>query len=176
LTCIFLKIHVFERRIGRLSLEALQNRRGEALWLPGQADEYDLDADAAEQRFAAPDLLRQQQMRTPGIGALRDDLQHLVDSCRTQIVDFQPPHDESRRDGGLALGDKIGMMNAEEAKEIRPAPFAPAQIARVINEAGEVGVLELDAHWQDMATILDPPRKVRPVLISLPGHRPPADC
>jgi hypothetical protein len=43
------------------------------------------------------------------------------------------------------------MARAEQAQEVGAATLAPADIAGVIDEAGKIGVLEIDADGQDMS-------------------------
>ena len=57
-----------------------------------------------------------------------------------------------------AAVDQSAMVVAEQAQEIGAAALAPAHIGRVIDEAGKIGVLEVDAHRQQVmapAVVLD---------------------
>ena len=47
--------------------------------------------------------------------------------------------------------DQHAVIVAEQAQEIGAAALAPADVAGVINEAGKVGVLEVDADGQHVA-------------------------
>ena len=47
--------------------------------------------------------------------------------------------------------DQRAMVVADQAQEIGAAALAPAHVAAVIDEAGEVGVLEVDADGQHVA-------------------------
>ena len=67
-----------------------------------------------------------------------------------QKLERHAPHHEGR---GLAPGgavDQRAVIVADQAQEIRAAALAPAQVAGVIDEAGEIGVLEVDADGQDV--------------------------
>ena len=56
--------------------------------------------------------------------------------------------DGSRPSGAVDQGT---MVVADEAQEIRAAALAPADVTAVIDEAGKIGVLEIDADGQDMS-------------------------
>ncbi len=57
------------------------------------------------------------------------------------------------------------MMDAEQPDEVGPAALAEFQKVGVIDEAGEIGVLEIDADRKDVNFAVDAPGKIRPVLL-----------
>ena len=61
------------------------------------------------------------------------------------------PHHERRRLAAAGAVDQRAVIVADQAQEIGAAALAPADIAAVIDEAGEVGVLEIDADGQNVA-------------------------
>ncbi len=86
-----------------------------------------------------------------------------------QVVDLDSADDENR---GLALFG-IGeprLVDAEQPDEVRPPALAIFEEVRVVDEARAIGVLEIDAHREDMRLAFDPPRKVRPTPSPLWGE------
>ncbi len=70
----------------------------------------------------------------------------------------------------LAVGDAL-MVDAEQPDEVRPAALAEFQVVGVIDDAGEIGVLEIDADRQHMRLALDPPGKIRPLALVIRRRR-----
>ena len=58
------------------------------------------------------------------------------------------------------------MVDAEQPDEVGAAALAEFQEVGVIDEAGEIGVLEIDADRQDVGLALDPPGEVGPIARS----------
>src|SRR5690606_26522441 len=87
------------------------------------------------------------------------DLQNLVDAGGPEIVELHPAHDESRRIATGRSADQRPVIVADQPQKIRAAALAPAQIAGVVDESGEVRVLEVDPDRQNVpaaaALILD---------------------
>ena len=102
-------------------------------------------------------------MRAADLGAFGCNLQDVIDPGGTQIVDLEAAHDEGR---GLRAFDQIAMVDAEQAQEVGAAALAPAQVGGVVDQAGEVGVLEIDPDRQDVTAALDPPGEIGPVASS----------
>ena len=59
---------------------------------------------------------------------------------------------------GDAVLDQFGVMHAEIAQELGPAPLEEVQIGRVIDVAGKVGVFVVDADGEAMASSTAAPR------------------
>ncbi len=56
------------------------------------------------------------------------------------------------------------MIDAEQAEKIRTPALHETQIARVIDDAGKIRVLVIDADGHDVPAVFDPAREVGPVL------------
>jgi len=88
--------------------------------------------------------------------------QYIVDPARLQKI--RP--DASYREGArLAIVDaprKRRMFDARQSQKIGPAPLAPAKIGRVVNEAREIGVLEINANGKNMPPLMNMARNIGP--------------
>jgi hypothetical protein len=83
-------------------------------------------------------------------------------------------HDEDARLAHFA-GSKALMVDAEQPDEVGPAALAELQVVGVIDVAGEIGVLVIDADRQDMGLAFYPSGKIRPIDLrhsSLPLNKP----
>jgi hypothetical protein len=138
------------------------------------ADQHDLRYQLAQRLLLAAHLLGERDMRAAHLGAGGDDLEQIVDAGRAQIVDLQPAYDEKRRCAAIARRVQLRVVHAEQAQEVGAAALAPAQIVGVVDEAGEIGVLEIDADRQDVPTPLNPPGQIRPALRPRHHRRPAA--
>src|SRR6516164_6998015 len=67
------------------------------------------------------------------------------------------------------------MIGADQTQIIRPRPFHEAQVVGVIDDAGEIGVLIIDAHDEDVAPIANLAVK-RNGASYFHGTRPAIDC
>src|SRR4029077_16019761 len=110
----------------------------------------------------AADLLVEGERCAPNLGASGDDFEHIVEAAGLQIVDLDAAHDEHQRVSGIRRR-KLLVVNAEQPDEVGAAALAEFQEIGVIDNAREIGVLEIDADGQDMCLAFDPPGKVRPV-------------
>ena len=87
---------------------------------------------------------------------------------RRAIIQDEPGTTRDRNYGESEWGGReFLVVDAEQADEVGSAPLAELEIVRVIDEAGEIGVLEIDADGQDVDVALDPSGEVRPILF---GH------
>ncbi|WP_342586634.1 hypothetical protein [Methyloligella halotolerans] len=55
------------------------------------------------------------------------------------------------------------MVDAEQPDKVRPAALDEFQIVRVVDDAREIRVLEINADGQHVAVALDPPGEIRPI-------------
>src|SRR5262249_3314847 len=68
------------------------------------------------------------------------------------------------------LLEQPALVGAEQAQEVGAAALHEAQIVGVIDDAGEIGVLVVDAHRHDVAAVADLAVERRPGLP--PARRP----
>ncbi len=98
----------------------------------------------------------------PMVRAARDHFEHVVEAPGLQIIDLDAPDHEHRRLAVFGIGEAL-MMDAEQPDEIGTAALAEFQKVGVIDEAGEIGVLEIDADRKDVNFAVDAPGKIRPL-------------
>ena len=113
-------------------------------------------------------------MRAPvDLGDARLDFEQVVDARR--LEEFHVIRRTAKASGSpmLARVERV-MADAEQAQEIGPSALHEAEVAGVIDDAGEVGVLEIDAHRQDMAATASAGKVARPGIRpqTVVGHWP----
>ncbi len=106
-------------------------------------------------------------MRAPAIVAEASlDFEEVVDPRGLQeVADHAPDHEAHALPCFLPM--HLMVMDAEQAQAIGAAALAEFEIVGVIDRAGEIRVLVIDAHRQHMQAALDAARRV---LASL-SHR-----
>ncbi len=95
-------------------------------------------------------------MRAPVVSLRRRaDGQHVVDGGGPEEIDRHVPHRE-----GAALRRQLVVVDADEAEIVGAAALHELQIARVIDAAGKIRVLEIDALRQDVRPVYDAAREL----------------
>ena len=85
-----------------------------------------------------------------------DDFQHVVHARRLEELDGHGAHHEGEaRRLLLGLLEQRALIGAEQAQIVGAAALHEAQIARVIDDAGKIGVLVIDPHRHKMASGAD---------------------
>jgi hypothetical protein len=96
----------------------------------------------------------------------RGHLEDLIDAGGAQILERHAPHHEGGGLAPLGAAEQRLVVVAEQAQEIGAAALAPAQVGGVIDETGEIRVLEIDADGENVAPpalVLDQaPREIGP--------------
>ena len=85
-----------------------------------------------------------------------DDVEHVVHEGRLVEVDVHVAHDEGKA-RRLLLGrlEQRAVVGADQPQVIGAPALHEAQVARVIDDAGEIGVLVIDAHLLVVLAVLD---------------------
>ena len=85
-----------------------------------------------------------------------DDLEHVVHARGLAEVDAHRAHHEGKaRRLLLGLLEQRALVGAEQAQIVGAAALHEAQIARVIDDAGKIGVLVIDPHRLEMPAVAD---------------------
>ncbi len=133
----------------RVLQSAAQGAR-QAQRLAGTRNQHNHDFGGKEFDAVAADALIEGESGSRRFLDARGHFQHLVDARGLEKFDRHPPHDEGRRLAPIRAVDQRTMVVADQAQEIRAAALAPADVAAVIDEAGKIGVLEINADGQDV--------------------------
>src|SRR5690606_13018441 len=115
-------------------------------------------------RAEPPDHLLRLDPRPARADIARMHFEPVIDTCGAQKVDFHPVYGKGDR---IIAIKQIGVMNSGEPQKVWPPPLCKAEIVRVIDNAGEIRVLVIDADGELMDLPLDPPGKIRP---DCPAH------
>ena len=83
-----------------------------------------------------------------------------------EVVDLDPAHDEDRGLAGRRFSEPR-RVDAEQPDEVGAGALEEFEEVGVIDDAGAIGVLEIDAHREDMGLALDAAGNVGP---------PPGQC
>ena len=114
-----------------------------------------------EDLVAAQGLLAQTDAGGAEFQRRGGDRHSVVEPRRGEIANVEPGHGVEPR----AVVDRAALLDPEHAQQVRAGTFEPAQVVGVIDHAGAVGVLEIDAHRQHMGLALDPAREIRPLVL-----------
>ena len=95
-------------------------------------------------------LLAQHNPRTARLDQGGHNFENIVDPCRTQVADIQLPDGKSNGRTMRPVG-KLGVVDPAMTQEVRTAAFEEADIGAVIDKAGEIRVLVINANGKHMA-------------------------
>lgn len=135
---------------GRFDREDGRDRLGHPPRLALRRNDRDLDLRLDQDLVAPQNTLMEHDPRAPEQRRARLDAEHLVDPRRSQKIDIHVPDDEGH---GLAIEAVRQFLVADplQAQEIAPSPLQEMKETRVIDDAGEIRVLEIDAHEKPVA-------------------------
>ena len=141
----------------RLILQGLAQRGRQAQRLAGLA-EISTTMTSAVKRSHAVAAMRWSRMRVAAVDSLARVVTSSTSSMRAGLKNSSVMR-RTTKAGGLAAVravDQGAVVVADEAQEIGAAALAPAHVGGVIDEAGEIRVLEIDADGQDVS----PPARI----------------
>src|SRR5581483_6850117 len=123
---------------------------------PAAGDEGDLDMRLDDQVMAAHHLLVQHYGSALHLLRRGDDVEHVVHVRRLVEVDVHVAHHEGEaRRFGRGLLEQRAVVGADQAQIIGAAALHEAQVAGVIDDAGKIRVLVIDAHLLVVAAAAD---------------------
>src|SRR6185437_270790 len=111
----------------------------------------DLENQADEQRIAALHILIEIERGAAQRLEPRHDDQIVVEPRRQKVVGGAAPHDEDE----AGLGAQPLLLDAQAAQHLGARAFGEFEVVGVIDEAGGVGVLVIDARGKEIGAVGD---------------------
>src|SRR5258706_1815355 len=114
---------------------------GDPQWLARDADQDNHHAGLAQDSPVPDDPLIEHQAGGADLRHARLDFDDVVDARWPQELEAHATHDECGRLAPAGARNQGPVVIAEQAQEVRTSALAPAHVARVVDEAGEIRVL-----------------------------------